>query len=208
MGGIIGKSAPVFQPGHLSGAHGMRIMPAMKPMHVLYVGGGAFSLCVALLWCMNVAILPWLGVFVTQGSPYIGGVPVLAALMYVLVWLYGAVLLKNDKAKKAPGFVMGLAYGVFLAALFIWVIPTVLSALTGNPAVHPGTGGVGDIGAGIGHRLFPSGPDLGFKPPLASLAEKPWWNVGDWQGRLIPFGIAFAATGLFIGLFSAGKDKD
>lgn len=177
----------------------------MKPLHALYVGAGALATAIVLLWCMNVSFLPWLGVYLTQGSPYVGGIALAAGLMFLLTWFYGKVLLKNDKSKKFPGFVLGLAYGAAMAAVFIWIIPPILGALTGNPAVFQSENGVADAFAGIGQRVFPAPPDLGFKPPMESLSDKAWWNVADWQGRILPFGIAFLAAGLVIGLFSAGK---
>ncbi|MCC6572998.1 MAG: hypothetical protein IT462_04320 [Planctomycetes bacterium] len=177
----------------------------MKPLHALYVSVGALATCVALLWCMNVSFLPWIGVYLTQGSPYVGGIALAAGLMFLLTWFYGRVLMKNDKSKKFPGFVLGLAYGLVLAAIFIFIIPPVLGALTGNPNVHQSENGFVDAFNAVGHRIFPAPPDLGFAPPMRSLSDKPWWNVADWQGRIVPFGIAFVAAGLVIGLFSAGK---
>ena len=117
-------------------------------------------------------------------------------------------------AKNLPGPVRGLMFGLVLAALFIWALPTILAgtAAAAEDARHLSDGSL-QKGAKIEPSKIPEFPEGLRNPPLNAFTQgKAWENKMDWEGRLAPFLIAFGVYGLVLGAFlfdpEAGKKKD
>jgi hypothetical protein len=171
-------------------------------------GGGAVAglvamlAAVALLWLMGVNFIGWLGVWMTPGAAWLVGLLLTAAFGAGLGYLWGSVLAKKPAVKKMPGPLGGLLYGLAVALLFALVVPLLFSLLAGDPGVGLSTTGFDVIPEAFGAHLVPALPDLGFDPPLASLAERDWWARDDFTGRLLPFCLAFALFGVCLALMT------
>lgn len=151
---------------------------------------------VVLFALMGVNFMAWTGVWFTPKMPYIVGVPLTLLLGVLSAWIYAGSV---AKAEWGPPAVRGFIFGVFAAALFIWVMPWFFSSVVGEAT--------GVRGASTGIALFSTAkvPALDFDAPLEKLADEPWANNDDWKGRIIPFSIAFAAMGLTLGLMVTSK---
>lgn len=158
---------------------------------------------VALLWLMDVNFVGWLGVWMAPGAVWILGIVLAAAFGAGLGWLWGEVIGKKPAVKKLPRPVGGLLYGEAVALLFVFIVPLLFSALAGDPGVGHSTGtGFDAIPEAFGGHLVPTLPDIGFNPPLESLAESEWVGRNDFTGRLLPFCLAFALFGVVVDLLS------
>lgn len=161
----------------------------------------------ALLWLMGVNFVGWLGVWMAPGAAWILGLLLAAAFGAGLGWLWGDVLSKKPAARKFPRPVGGLLYGLAVALLFVFAVPLLFSAIAGGPSIGLGTGtGFDGIPEFFGAHMVPALPDLGFDPPLRSLAERDWHSRDDHVGRLLPFGLAFALFGVSTDLM-CGRGK-
>lgn len=157
---------------------------------------------VVLLALMDVNLIGWLGVWLTPGAAWIVGLLFTIVLAFAFASLWG-VALKQDAIKKMPRPVGGLVYGAIVGLLFVFVIPLILSVLAGDPTVGVSSGtGFDALPEAFGAHLVPALPDLGFDPPLRSLAAEDWWQRDDYVGRLLPFGLAFMVFGLVLGLMA------
>jgi hypothetical protein len=172
----------------------------------LLAGIVSSAVLVLLLALMDVNFCGWLGVWFVRQMPYIAGIPLAILLGLGASYAYGASVARSD---WGPPPVRGVIFGVIVAALFVWLMPWVFSELVGQAT------GVTHVGRSAGaFDVFPKTfdshyeplPDMGFDAPMKGLADKAWYNKDDWQGRLVPFGIAFAAMGLTLALV-AGKKK-
>lgn len=165
-------------------------------------GGMAMLAAVVLLWLMGVNFMGWLGAWLAPGAAWLVGVGLTLALSVGLGLLWG-VLAKQPAIKKLPRPAGGLAYGVSVALLFVFLVPVALSALAGDPGMFLSTGtGFDAFPEAFGAHAVPALPDLGFDPPLAMLAERDWFSRDDFAGRLLPFGLAFALFGVLLDLLS------
>jgi len=152
---------------------------------------------VVLLALMGVNFMAWTGVWFTPKMPYIVGVPLTLLIGVLSAWIYAGSV---AKAEWGPPAVRGFIFGVFAAALFIWVMPWFFSSVIGEATgVRGATTSIIAIGS-TAHV-----PGLEFDAPLEKLADEPWANNDDWKGRIIPFSIAFAAMGLTLGLMVTSK---
>jgi hypothetical protein len=172
-------------------------------------GGGAVAglvamlAAVALLWLMDVNFIGWLGVWMAPGAAWVVGLLLAAAFGAGLGYLWGNVLSKKPAVKKLPRPVGGLLYGLAVALLFALVVPLLFSLIAGDPGVGLSTNtGFDAIPEAFGAHLVPALPDLGFDPPLASLAERDWWARDDFTGRLLPFSLAFVLFGVCLDLMT------
>lgn len=164
--------------------------------------GAGFALlaAAALLWLMDVNLLGWLGAWVAPGAPWLVGIALGAALSFALAALWAGALAKQPFARKLPAPLAGLVYGVAVGLLFAVLVPLLLSAAAGDPGMARGTGTFFDGPVGWVAHVVPPLPDLGFEPPLKSLAQADWVSRNDHAGRLLPFCLAFAAWGLVLSL--------
>lgn len=171
----------------------------------LIAGLVSAAVMVILLALMDVNFCGWLGVWFVRQLPYVAGIPLAALLGFGASWAFSGSL---ARAELGPGPVRGFLFGLILAALFIWVMPWFLSSIVGEAT------GVTTVGLSVGaFDVFPKTfgghyepiPSLGFDTPLENWADEAWYNKDDWRGRLVPFGIAFSAMGLVLGLMISGK---
>jgi hypothetical protein len=154
---------------------------------------------VALLWLMDVNFIGWLGMWLAPGAAWLLGLILAAAIGAGLGVLWVNVL--AAKAGKLPKPVGGIVYGIACGLLLATLVPIILSAIAGNPSVGLSTGTGFDVfPEAFGAHLVPALPDLGFDPPLASIAERDWWSRDDHAGRLLPFCLAFTLFGLCVDL--------
>lgn len=84
---------------------------------------------VVLLALMGVNFMAWTGVWFTPKMPYIVGVPLTLLIGVLSAWIYAASV---AKAEWGPPAVRGFIFGVFAAALFIWVMPWFFSSVIGE----------------------------------------------------------------------------
>jgi hypothetical protein len=175
----------------------------MDIKHVSIAGLLGMFAAVVLLWLMDVNLVGWLGVWLAPGAAWAVGALIALGLAVGLSALWSGVVAKQDAVKKLPVPVAGLVFGVVVALLMIFVVPLILSALSDHPGMAESALGIGEGGGSVlGVHIIPALPDLGFDPPLESLAEEDWFGRDDYVGRLLPFGIAFLAYGLIVGLLS------
>lgn len=154
---------------------------------------------VALFWLMDMNFCGWLGAWLTPGAAWIVGILMAAGLGIGFAALWTQWAARQKAAKKVPDVIAATIYGLVVGAVFIFLVPLLLSALAGNPGMlHGGT--FEGVGRAFGGHVVPELPDLGFKPPLASWADNDWIHRDDFAARLLPFSLSFALYGLVLGL--------
>jgi hypothetical protein len=159
---------------------------------------------VILLWLMGVNFIGWLGVWLAPGAAWLLGLVFAPAFGAGLGLLWKRWLGARPALRKLPVPLGGLIFGLGVALLFVFAVPLLFAALAGNPAVGLSTGtGFDAFPEAFGAHLVPALPDLGFDPPLRGLASRDWFARDDFAGRLLPFGLAFAAYGVVVQLMSA-----
>ncbi|MCC6574994.1 MAG: hypothetical protein IT462_14545 [Planctomycetes bacterium] len=175
---------------------------------ILFVGLVAMLFAVGILWTMNLNFLGWIGTWFSKDQAYSTGIGITVIAALALGWLYA-----NIPAMNMPSPVRGLLFGLILAAIFIWALPTVLasSAAAAEDARHLSDGSL-QKGARIEPSKIPEFPEGMRNPPMNAFTQgKAWENKQDWEGRLAPFLIAFGVYGLILGVFlndpEAGKKK-
>lgn len=168
---------------------------------VLSVGFIAMVVVVVILWAMNLNLTGWVGAWCTseQSKVYVAGVPIVLLTGLGAAWVYSV---GPGSRLPGPGMLRGLIFGLVVAAVCIWPLPTIVAGVahTAEDARHIADGSI-QKGAKIERSEIPPFPNIGITPPLAAFtAEKPWINKADWEGRLAPFLIAFGIYGLILGL--------
>ena len=175
----------------------------MKLSSSAFAGLVAMLGSVVLLWLMGVNFMGWLGVWFAPGAAWLVGVLFAAAFGAGLGLLWGNVLAAQPALKKLPKPVGGLIFGLGVALLFVFVVPPLFSIIAGDPGIGLSSGTGFDVfPEAFGAHLVPSLPDLGFDPPLRSMAKKDWFAKDDFTGRLLPFGLAFALFGVLVQLLA------
>lgn len=167
---------------------------------------GTFA-AVVLFWLMDMNYCGWLGAWLTPGAAWIVGILMAAALGIAFAALWTGWVSKQKVTKSAPVVAAATVYGLLVGAIFIFLVPLLLSTLAGDPGMMHGTGtGFDSIGEAFGGHVVPELPDLGFDPPLHSMADNDWIHRDDFVARLLPFSLAFALYGAVLGL-TAGTRK-
>ncbi|MBX3475860.1 MAG: hypothetical protein KF754_15930 [Planctomycetes bacterium] len=163
---------------------------------------------VVLFWLMDMNFLGWLGAwFAAKWAAWLVGALIAVALGFGYAALWSGVVAKQPITKKLSPPGTGALYGVVVGLVTATLVPLLLSAMAGDPGMGHSTGtGFDAIPGAFGVHLVPELPDLGFKPPLRSLAERDWISRNDHGNRLLPFALAFAAFGATLGMF-AGRSK-
>lgn len=166
---------------------------------VLLVGVIAIVLVVIVLWTMNLNFVGWVGAWISKEQVYAAGASIVAGSGVFLAWIYAIF-----PARRLPGppAIRGFIFGMLVAALCIWGLPTVLAgtAAASEDMRHIADGSI-QKGAKIERSEIPPFPTIGIAPPFAAFtSEKKWENKHDWEGRLAPFLIAFGLWGLVLGL--------
>ena len=161
---------------------------------------------VVLLWLMGINLVGWLGVWMAPGAAWILGL-VFALLFGAGLGALWDVAGKQDAIKKLPTPAGGLLYGLVVALLFVFLVPVVFSLVAGDPSIGLSSGtGFDAFPEAFGAHLVPALPDVGFDPPLRSIAERDWFAKDDFSGRLLPFGLAFVLFGVVVQLMAkSGK---
>ncbi len=162
---------------------------------------------VVLFWLMGMNFVGWLGAwFAHDWGAWLAGVLIAVALGFGYAALWSGFVARQPWARKLslPG--TGALYGVVAGLVTATVVALLLSAAAGDPGiVHAGFGDV--FVRGFGGRVVPGLPDLGFDPPLRSLADRDWVSRNSHGARLLPFALAFAAFGATLGLLAPGRGK-
>lgn len=175
----------------------------MDIKHVSISGILGMFTSVVLLWLMGVNLVGWLGVWLAPGAAWIVGALLALGLAVGFSALWSGGIAKQRVVKKMPVPLGGLVYGAIIALIMIFIVPLSLSALGDHPGMAESALGIGKGGGSVlGVRIIPALPDLGFDPPLEFLAGEDWYGRDDYVGRLLPFGIAFLAFGLVVGLLN------
>ena len=168
----------------------------------------ALAPVVMLMWLMDLNFVGWLGAWLAaEAGAWIVGILLAFALGYGLALLWYARLAALPAVKRVPPPIAGALYGVLAGLIFATLVPLLLSALAGNPGMAEGSGTDFDaFPRAFGVRVTPALPDLGFEPPLRSLAGDDWVSRDDYAGRLLPLALAFALYGAVLQLIPARKD--
>jgi len=162
----------------------------------------------ASLWALNINISAWAGMWIAPESAQGTGLSMIAFMGLFCGWVYAASL---GTKFGGPAAVRGLIFGVILAALMIWIVPLLVTAMgiaTGDArTVYQGPGESTAYAVTLGEvktrdSAVGDAPEIaGVKPPLAEVtAGKRWTHTDDWEGRLLPFLIGFCIYGLVLGL--------
>lgn len=169
---------------------------------VLLFGALAAGVGLGAAWALNVNIWEWVGSWLTSDDPQQAGLSLL-----VFLSLFGAAIYRGTLGTQfgGPGALRGVIFGVIMAAIWIWAIPICVKA-AGMATVHAREVYSGKPNNGQPQaptaRPFGAAPPLGdVQPPLASLTQgSQWTDPDDWEGRVLPFLIAFALYGAVLGL--------
>lgn len=156
---------------------------------------------IVLCWLMNMNLIGWLGAwFASGGGAWVVGALLIAALAFGFAALWVGVVAGQSGLKKLPAPLTGLIYGAVVGLIFATLVPLLFSAIAGNPGMAQA--GFGDVFiSAFGGHIVPALPDLGFDPPLKSLARDEWVSRDSHGARLLPFLIAFCSFGLTLSLF-------
>lgn len=156
---------------------------------------------IVLCWLMNMNLVGWLGAwFASGGGAWLVGALLVAAFSFGFAALWVGVVGKQSGLKKLPLPLTGLIFGAVVGLICATLVPLLLSAIAGNPGMSQA--GFGDvIVSAFGVHIVPALPDLGFDPPLKSMARDEWVSRDAHGARLLPFVVAFSSFGLTLALF-------
>lgn len=167
----------------------------------------ALLLMLGALWAMDVNFTVWLGAWLSPEKAVPVGSAIVITCGTVLAYVYAHYV---GNKFTGPGVVRGLVFGAVFGAFAIWALPPILSGLAGavgdTQTVYQGRGITNsELRADENGRLTyqPASPPIfGVEPPLRFMTENHQWAAADaWQGRLLPFGVAFLLWGALIGTF-------
>jgi hypothetical protein len=178
----------------------------MPLARVLLVGLLALVLMAGVFWLFDVNYAAWLGVWLAPDRQLLIGSLLMLVIGMFMAWMY-----TNTVGSRIPGHgaLRGLAFGAVMGAAAIWAAPPVLEGVLGavgdTQTLYQGRG-IHDDRARADEemhtvRIEPCPPIAGMQPPLAQFGrDMAWVPASAWRGRLLPFGLAFLAWGLVLGL--------
>jgi hypothetical protein len=184
---------------------GVFLEDAMPLPRIVLFAFVALFVMVGVLWSMDVNYVAWIGAWLSPERQYPVGFAVVMIIGFALAYLYAHYV-----GNKLPGnsAAKGAIFGAVLAAFSIWVLPPIMSGIAeaaGNTqVVFQGRGITNDeevvSEASRLTQVQPCPPVGGIEPPLRFLTQNSQWAAADaWQGRLLPFGVAFLLWGVVIG---------